>query len=68
MAAAIRKLLPSSSRTANADARALALAVDGAIVGAQFGEPVDEILKSLSRLIAGIEAITGTPKVKGLLK
>ncbi len=64
MGAAIRKLLPSSSRSANADARALVLAVDGAIIGAQYGEPIDEVLKSLARLISGIEASSKMSKAK----
>jgi AcrR family transcriptional regulator len=57
MTAAIRAALPSSSRTANADARAIALAVNGAIVSAQLGEPVSGVLKSLAKLI---NAVTGT--------
>jgi AcrR family transcriptional regulator len=54
MAAAIRKLLPASSRMANADARALALAVDGAIICAQFEETPESALKSLGRLVSAI--------------
>jgi AcrR family transcriptional regulator len=59
MAAVIRTLLPASSRTAKADARALAMAVDGAIVGAQFEESPDAALKSLARIV---KAITDTAK------
>src|ERR1700709_377226 len=59
MAAVIRTLLPASSRTAKADARALAMAVDGAIVGAQFEESPDVVLKSLARVV---KAITDTAK------
>jgi hypothetical protein len=59
MAAVIRTLLPASSRTAKADARALAMAVDGAIVGAQFEESPDVVLKSLARVV---RAITDTAK------
>lgn len=59
MAAVIRMLLPAASRTAKADARALAMAVDGAIVGAQFEESPDVTLKSLARVV---KAITDTAK------
>jgi AcrR family transcriptional regulator len=54
MANAIRKLLPASSRTAKADARALAMAVDGAIVGAQFEDSPELTLKSLARMVSAI--------------
>jgi AcrR family transcriptional regulator len=54
MARAIRKLLPASSRTAKADARALAMAVDGAIVGAQFEDSPELTLKSLARVVSAI--------------
>ena len=54
MAAVIRTLLPASSRTAKADARALAMAVDGAIVGAQFEESPDAALKTLARIVKAI--------------
>jgi AcrR family transcriptional regulator len=54
MANAIRKLLPASSRTAKADARALALAVDGAIVAAQFEDSPELTLKSLARIVSAI--------------
>jgi AcrR family transcriptional regulator len=54
MANAIRKLLPASSRTAKADARALAMAVDGAIVGAQFEDSPEVALKSLARIVSAI--------------
>jgi AcrR family transcriptional regulator len=60
MAAVIRTLLPASSRTAKADARALAMAVDGAIVGAQFEDSPEVALKSLARVV---KAITDTAKV-----
>jgi len=60
MAAVIRTLLPASSRTAKADARALAMAVDGAIVGAQFEDSPDVALKALARVV---KAITDTAKV-----
>ncbi len=59
MAAVIRTLLPAWSRTAKADARALAMAVDGAIVGAQFEDTPDMALKSLERVV---KAITETAK------
>ncbi len=54
MADAIRKLLPASSRTAKADARALAMAVNGAIVGAQFEDSPEITLKSLARVVSAI--------------
>src|ERR1700735_4033156 len=54
MARAIRKLLSASSRTAKADARALAMAVDGAIVGAQFEDSPELTLKSLARIVSAI--------------
>jgi AcrR family transcriptional regulator len=60
MAAVIRTLLPASSRTAKADARALAMAADGAIVGAQFEDSPEVALKSLARVV---KAITDTAKV-----
>ena len=53
MTAAIAGLLPPSRQRAR-DAEALALAVDGAIVHAQFAETPDAALKSLERIIASI--------------
>jgi AcrR family transcriptional regulator len=50
MTDAIRKLLPAS-RSARADAQALAMAVDGAIVAAQFEESPAVALKSLARIV-----------------
>jgi AcrR family transcriptional regulator len=54
MTDAIRTLLPASSRTARADAQALAVAVDGAIVGAQFEDTPAAALKSLARLVRAV--------------
>ena len=54
MVAAIRKLLPESSQTASEDARALSLAVDGAIIRAQFDESPDEALASLAHIVSAI--------------
>jgi AcrR family transcriptional regulator len=54
MATSIRRLLPASSRTAAADARALAMAVDGAIVGAQFENSPEITLRSLERVVRAI--------------
>jgi AcrR family transcriptional regulator len=51
MADAIRKLLPAASRTAKADAQALAMAVDGAIIAAQFEDSPAVALKSLARIV-----------------
>jgi AcrR family transcriptional regulator len=59
MAAVIRTLLPAGSRTAKADARALAMAVDGAIIGAQFEDSPEVALKALTRVV---KAITDVPK------
>jgi hypothetical protein len=59
MAAVIRTLLPAGSRTAKADARALAMAVDGAIIGAQFEDSPEVALKSLARIV---KAIVDIPK------
>jgi AcrR family transcriptional regulator len=59
MAVVVRTLLPAGSRTAKADARALAMAVDGAIIGAQFEDSPEVALKSLARVV---KAITDTPK------
>ncbi|SAK74152.1 TetR/AcrR family transcriptional regulator [Caballeronia ptereochthonis] len=50
MTAAIRALMPAS-RTSKADAQALALAVDGAIVAAQFAPSPAEALKALARVV-----------------
>ncbi|BBP98303.1 TetR family transcriptional regulator [Burkholderia sp. SFA1] len=54
MTAAIRALMPAS-RTAKPDAQALALAVDGAIVAAQFAESPAEALKALARVVRAIK-------------
>jgi AcrR family transcriptional regulator len=54
MVAAIRKLLPASSQTASEDAHALSLAVDGAIIRAQFDESPDEALASLAHIVSAI--------------
>ncbi|AQH01262.1 TetR family transcriptional regulator [Burkholderia sp. KK1] len=54
MTAAIRALMPSS-RSAKPDAQALALAVDGAIVAAQFAESPAEALKALARVVRAIK-------------
>jgi AcrR family transcriptional regulator len=54
MTAAIRTLMPSS-RTAKADAQALALAVDGAIVAAQFAESPADALRALARAVRAIK-------------
>jgi hypothetical protein len=55
MTAAIRTLMPAS-RTAKADAQALALAVDGAIVAAQFADSPADALKALARVVRAIAA------------
>ncbi|SAL13040.1 TetR/AcrR family transcriptional regulator [Caballeronia telluris] len=55
MTDAIRKLLPAS-RTAKADAQALAMAVDGAIVAAQFEDSPAVALKSLARIVRAMSA------------
>ena len=52
----IRRVLPHSPTTAD-DARALAIAVDGAIVGVQFGVPAAEVLMSLTWLVLSIGAM-----------
>jgi AcrR family transcriptional regulator len=54
MTAAIRAVLPAS-RTAKLDAQALALAVDGAIVAAQFADAPADALKALGRVVRGIK-------------
>ena len=54
MTAAIRALMPAS-RTAKADAQALALAVDGAIVTAQFADSPADALKALARLVRAVK-------------
>ncbi|MDR5783316.1 TetR/AcrR family transcriptional regulator [Caballeronia sp. LZ065] len=54
MTSAIRALLPAT-RTAKADAQALALAVDGAIVGAQFADSPADALKALARLVRAVK-------------
>jgi len=48
------RLTPGPRRAA--DARALAMAADGAIVAVQFGQPATEVLAQLSRLAAGLDA------------
>ena len=53
MTTAIRALMPAS-RTAKADAQALALAVDGAIVAAQFADSPADALKALARVVRAI--------------
>lgn len=53
MTAAIRALMPPS-RAAKADAQALALAVDGAIVAAQFADSPAEALKALARVVRAV--------------
>ncbi|SAK53831.1 TetR family transcriptional regulator [Caballeronia pedi] len=53
MTAAIRALMPAS-RTAKADAQALALAVDGAIVAAQFADTPADALKALARVVRAV--------------
>jgi hypothetical protein len=45
-----------ASRTAKADAQALALAVDGAIVAAQFADSPADALKALARVVRAIAA------------
>ena len=55
MAAAIKALLPPS-RHRDADAQAIAMAVDGAIVRAQFDETPDAALRSLGRLVKALHA------------
>ncbi|KQR76176.1 TetR family transcriptional regulator [Burkholderia sp. Leaf177] len=60
MAAVIRTLLPAGSRTAKADARALAMAVDGAIIGAQFEDSPEVALKALARVVKAITDIGRT--------
>jgi AcrR family transcriptional regulator len=54
MTHAIRALLPAQ-RSAKADAQALALAVDGAIVAAQFAESPKEALKALARVVRAVQ-------------
>jgi AcrR family transcriptional regulator len=53
MTAAIRTLM-SASRTAKADAQALALAVDGAIVAAQFSDSPADALRALARVVRAV--------------
>ena len=54
MLEAIEGLLETSKRR-SADAYVVALAVDGAIVHAQFGEDIGTILRGLARLIRALE-------------
>jgi AcrR family transcriptional regulator len=56
MTAVIRGLLPASSRSTKADARALAMAVDGAIISVQFGTPSKVALKSLERIVSALNS------------
>ncbi|SAK50956.1 TetR family transcriptional regulator [Caballeronia catudaia] len=61
MTAAIRALMPAS-RTAKADAQALALAVDGAIVAAQFADSPADALKALARVVRAIKRGAAEPR------
>ncbi|MDR5817731.1 TetR/AcrR family transcriptional regulator [Caballeronia sp. LZ033] len=54
MTSAIRALMPAA-RTAKADAQALAVAVDGAIVAAQFADSPADALKALARLVRAVK-------------
>jgi AcrR family transcriptional regulator len=54
MTAAIRAIMPLT-RTAKADAQALALAVDGAIIAAQFADSPADALKALARLVRAVK-------------
>ncbi|MCM5680047.1 TetR/AcrR family transcriptional regulator [Schlegelella sp. S2-27] len=53
MAAAVETLLPAGAGRARRT-RALCIALDGAIVHAQFGEPVDDVLRGLQLLMQGM--------------
>jgi AcrR family transcriptional regulator len=55
MTSAIASLLPASTRRKQ-DTQSVALAVDGAIVRAQFDETPDAALKALSRILRSIVA------------
>jgi hypothetical protein len=68
MTAVIENLFPTKSKATAADARALAVAIDGAIVGVQFGESPDEVLKSLERLIEGVEATSRAARLRARTK
>jgi len=57
MVDAIEARLPAGPRR-QGQARSLALAVDGAIIAAQFGQPVPEVMANLSRLA---RALDGAP-------
>ena len=57
MTNAIASLLPVSARRKQ-DTQAIALAVDGAIVRAQYDETPDAALKALSRLLKSIAVMT----------
>lgn len=48
---AIGNVLPRASKGL---ARVIAVAVEGAIVTVQFGEPVDEVVRNFSKLVAGM--------------
>jgi AcrR family transcriptional regulator len=54
MTLAIRTLMPSQ-RMAKADAQALALAVDGAIIAAQFSDSPADALKALARVVRAVQ-------------
>ena len=64
MTAAIRALMPAS-RSAKADAQALALAVDGAIVAAQFADSPADALKALARVVRAIRASATERQIAG---
>jgi AcrR family transcriptional regulator len=68
MSAVIENLFPAKGKQTVADARALAVAIDGAIVGVQFGESPDDVLKSLERLIEGVEAISKAAPLRAKTK
>lgn len=55
MVTILRTLLPRTPTMA-LQARALAVGIDGAIVTAQFGEPVETVLASLAELVEGMQA------------
>jgi hypothetical protein len=55
MTAVIRGLLPASSRTAKADAQAIAIAIDGAIISVQLGTEPNAALRSLGRIVNALD-------------
>lgn len=55
MVAAIATLLPPSKQRAR-DAQAIALAVDGAIIRAQFDQAADAALQALERILKSLQA------------